>query len=154
MEDHIRALWPVLTRRPDTADARSSLIPLPQPYVVPGGRFREVYYWDSYFTMLGLVASGRTDLVRSMLDNFAYLIRTVGHIPNGNRPYYLSRSQPPFFGAMIGLYATATDTTRRWPTSMRSRPSTPSGWMARSGSRRRKCTAVWCGCPTDRCSTA
>src|SRR5437660_525313 len=101
-----------LTRRPDTADARSSLIPLPQPYVVPGGRFREVYYWDSYFTMLGLVASGRTDLVRSMLDNFAYLIRTVGHIPNGNRTYYLSRSQPPFFGAMVGLYATATDTTQ------------------------------------------
>src|SRR5436853_289563 len=112
MEDHIRALWPVLTRPPDTADARSSLIPLPQPYVVPGGRFREVYYWDSYFTMLGLVASGRTDLVRSMLDNFAYLIRTVGHIPHGNRTYYLSRSQPPFFGAMIGLYATATDTTQ------------------------------------------
>ncbi len=93
MEDHIRALWAVLTRPPDTIDARSSLIPLPQPYVVPGGRFREVYYWDSYFTMLGLVASGRTDLVRTMLDNFAYLIRTVGHIPNGNRTYYLSRSQ-------------------------------------------------------------
>ena len=112
MEDHIRALWPVLTRRPDTADARSSLIPLPQPYVVPGGRFREVYYWDSYFTMLGLIASGRTDLVRSMLDNFAYLIATVGHIPNGNRTYYLSRSQPPFFGAMVGLCAAATDTTQ------------------------------------------
>src|SRR6059036_2793718 len=111
MEQHIRALWPVLTRPPDTPDVHSSLIPLPHPYVVPGGRFREVYYWDSYFTMLGLVASGRTDLVRSMLDNFAYLIRTVGHIPNGNRTYYLSRSQPPFFGAMIGLYATATDTT-------------------------------------------
>src|SRR5438105_1525767 len=115
MEDHIRALWPVLTRRPDTADARSSLIPLPQPYVVPGGRFREVYYWDSYFTMLGLVASGRTDLVRSMLDNFAYLVETVGHIPNGNRTYYLSRSQPPFFAAMVGLYATATDTTQARP---------------------------------------
>src|SRR5205814_2373721 len=112
MEDHIRALWPVLTRRPDTADARSSLIPLPQPYVVPGGRFREVYYWDSYFTMLGLVASGRTDMVRNMLDNFAYLIRTVGHIPNGNRTYYLSRSQPPFFAAMVGLYAQATDTAQ------------------------------------------
>ncbi len=84
MEQHIRALWPVLTRPPDTADARSSLIPLPHPYIVPGGRFREVYYWDSYFTMLGLVESGRTDLVKSMLDNFAYLIGTVGHIPNGN----------------------------------------------------------------------
>jgi len=111
MEQHIRALWPVLTRPPDTADARSSLIPLPNPYVVPGGRFREVYYWDSYFTMLGLIESGRTDLVKSMLDNFAYLIRTVGHIPNGNRTYYLSRSQPPFFAAMVGVYARATDTT-------------------------------------------
>ena len=112
MEDHIRALWPVLTRSPDSADARSTLIPLPSSYVVPGGRFREVYYWDSYFTMLGLVRSGRTDLMRDMLDNFAYLIRTVGHIPNGNRTYYLGRSQPPYFGAMVALYAAATDTTQ------------------------------------------
>lgn len=112
MEAHIRALWPVLTRAPDSADPRSSLIPLPHAYVVPGGRFREVYYWDSYFTMLGLVESGRTDLVRSMLDNFAYLVTTLGHIPNGNRTYYLSRSQPPFFAAMVGLYAEATDTTQ------------------------------------------
>src|SRR5437870_6875826 len=112
MEQHIRALWPVLTRPPDSADARSSLIPLPNPYVVPGGRFREVYYWDSYSTMLGLIESGRTDLVKSMLDNFSHLIVTVGHIPNGNRTYYLSRSQPPFFGAMVGLYAKATDTTQ------------------------------------------
>jgi len=112
MEQHIAALWPVLTRQPDSADPHSSLIPLPHPYVVPGGRFREVYYWDSYFTMLGLVQSGRTDLVKDMLDNFAFLIQTVGHIPNGNRTYYLSRSQPPFFGAMVGLYARATDTAR------------------------------------------
>jgi alpha,alpha-trehalase len=112
MEDHIRALWPVLTRVADRPDPHSSLIPLPSPYIVPGGRFREVYYWDSYFTMLGLVESGRTDLVRHMLDNFAHLIRTVGHIPNGNRTYYLSRSQPPYFAAMVGLYATATDTAQ------------------------------------------
>ena len=113
MEQHIRALWPVLTRAPAPGTAGAgSLIPLPEPYVVPGGRFREVYYWDSYFTMLGLVASGRTDLVRSMLDNFAYLVRTVGHIPNGNRTYYLGRSQPPFFAAMVGLYAAATDTAQ------------------------------------------
>ncbi|HEV7706307.1 MAG TPA: alpha,alpha-trehalase TreF [Gemmatimonadaceae bacterium] len=110
MEQHIRALWPSLTRRADTADPRSSLIPLPHPYVVPGGRFREVYYWDSYFTMLGLVESGRTDLVKDMLDNFAHLVTTVGHVPNGNRSYYLGRSQPPYFAAMVGLYATATDT--------------------------------------------
>jgi len=110
MPEHITALWPVLTRTPDSVDARSSLIPLPSPYVVPGGRFREIYYWDSYFTMQGLVRSGRTDLVKDMLDNFAHLILTVGHIPNGNRTYYLSRSQPPYFAAMVGLYAQATDT--------------------------------------------
>ncbi|CAN5917717.1 alpha,alpha-trehalase [soil metagenome] len=109
MEAHITALWPLLTRAADAVDPRSSLIPLPGPYVVPGGRFREVYYWDSYFTMLGLIQDGRTDLVRNMLDNFAFLIRTVGHIPNGNRTYYLSRSQPPYFAAMVGLYASATD---------------------------------------------
>ena len=115
MEEHVRALWPALTRPADVADARSSLIPLPRAYVVPGGRFREVYYWDSYFTMHGLVQSGRTDLVKSMLDNFAHLVMTVGHIPNGNRTYYLSRSQPPYFAAMVGLHATATDTAQALP---------------------------------------
>ena len=112
MEQHIRDLWPLLTRAADTADARSTLLPLPKPYVVPGGRFREVYYWDSYFTMLGLIESKRTDLVANMLDNFAHLITKVGHIPNGNRTYYLGRSQPPYFAAMVGLYAAATDTTQ------------------------------------------
>ena len=112
MEDHIRDLWPVLTRRPDSVRANTTLLPLPKPYVVPGGRFREVYYWDSYFTMQGLVVTGRTDLVRNMLDNFAWLIESVGHIPNGNRSYYLGRSQPPYFAAMVGLYARATDTTQ------------------------------------------
>jgi alpha,alpha-trehalase len=117
MEQHIRALWPVLTRGPppDSSNPNVSLIPLPRPYVVPGGRFREIYYWDSYFTMLGLVESGRTDLVRDMLDNFASLIARFGHVPNGNRTYYLSRSQPPFFAAMVGLYAGATDTAQTLP---------------------------------------
>jgi alpha,alpha-trehalase len=112
MEEHIRALWPALTRPADAPDPRSSLIPLPNEYVVPGGRFREVYYWDSYFTMLGLVESRRTDLIKGMLDNFAFLVRTIGHVPNGNRTYYLGRSQPPYFAAMVGLYASATDTSR------------------------------------------
>ncbi len=115
MAEHIKSLWTVLTRPPDSNDARSTLIPLPKPYVVPGGRFREIYYWDSYFTMLGLVQSGRTDLVKDMLDNFAYLITKIGHIPNGNRTYYLTRSQPPYFGAMVGLYASATDTSQALP---------------------------------------
>jgi alpha,alpha-trehalase len=64
---------------------------------VPGGRFRELYYWDSYFTMLGLEADGRHDLVLNMLKDFAFEIDCYRHVPNGNRTYYLSRSQPPFF---------------------------------------------------------
>ncbi|WP_343717311.1 alpha,alpha-trehalase TreF [Inquilinus sp.] len=102
---HIDALWGVLTRRPDRSDPRSTLLPLPNPYVVPGGRFGEVYYWDSYFTMLGLIQSGRRDLARDVLGNFASLIDRYGHIPNGNRSYYLSRSQAPFFATMVELVA-------------------------------------------------
>lgn len=102
---HINALWPVLTREPDNQSTMGSLIPLPNAYVVPGGRFGEIYYWDSYFTMLGLEVAGKTDMIRNMLDNFAYLIDTVGFIPNGNRDYFLTRSQPPFFAAMVDLLA-------------------------------------------------
>ncbi len=112
LERHIDELWSALTRPADAPQRWSSRLPLPQPYVVPGGRFREVYYWDSYFTMLGLAASGRTATIRGMLENFAHLVRTHGHIPNGNRSYYLSRSQPPYFAAMVGLYARAADTTQ------------------------------------------
>jgi alpha,alpha-trehalase len=100
---HIDRLWPQLTRTTETAPRWSSLLPLPHPYVVPGGRFREIYYWDSYFTMLGLIESGRQDLARSMVEDFAFLIDSYGHVPNGTRTYYLSRSQPPFFFLMVGL---------------------------------------------------
>lgn len=103
VEQHIESLWPILTRKPDSGRA-GSLIPLQNPYVVPGGRFGEVYYWDSYFTMLGLqVSENAQDRIRPMLDNFAYLIDTVGFIPNGNRTYFLGRSQPPFFSMMVRL---------------------------------------------------
>src|SRR5690606_1822138 len=104
---HIDALWPLLTRRSPAPLPHDSLLPLPHPYVVPGGRFREVYYWDSYFTMRGLAESGEDTLSRQMLDNFAHLIDTWGHIPNGNRSYYLSRSQAPFFSHMVMLEARA-----------------------------------------------
>jgi len=100
---HIDGLWGPLTRSSAAAPPYSSLLALPQPYVVPGGRFREIYYWDSYFTMLGLAESRRRDLVAGMVRDFAYLIDTFGHVPNGARTYYLSRSQPPFFFAMVGL---------------------------------------------------
>ncbi|WP_372342641.1 alpha,alpha-trehalase TreA [Paraburkholderia megapolitana] len=105
LREHIDWLWPALTRTTTSAPDYSSLIPMPKPYVVPGGRFREGYYWDTYFTMLGLQESGNEDLVDDMLDNFAYMIDTYGHIPNGNRTYYLSRSQPPFFSFMVELAA-------------------------------------------------
>jgi alpha,alpha-trehalase len=101
--EHIDQLWDLLTRRTTSVPPNSSLLPLPRPYVVPGGRFREIYYWDSYFTMLGLVQSGRRDLVEDMVGDFAYFIDTYGHVPNGARTYYLSRSQPPFFFEMVGL---------------------------------------------------
>ncbi|WP_170975338.1 alpha,alpha-trehalase TreF [Martelella alba] len=104
--EHIDGLWQVLIRQPDEHPEQSSLLPLPEPYVVPGGRFGEIYYWDSYFTMLGLSASGRNDLLRHMANNFAYLIDHYGHIPNGNRTYYLSRSQPPVFALMVELFET------------------------------------------------
>lgn len=104
---HIRNLWPVLTRDPEDSQQGplSTLVALPHRYVVPGGRFNEMYYWDSYFTMLGLATSDRFDLVRDMVANFAWLIDTYGFVPNGNRTYFLSRSQPPFFAAMVRLLA-------------------------------------------------
>lgn len=102
---HIESLWPVLTRTPDGGQDRSSRIALPYPYIVPGGRFNEIYYWDSYFTMLGLVVSGRVDMVQHMVDNFAHMLSVYGLIPNGNRTYYLGRSQPPYFSSMVQLLA-------------------------------------------------
>ncbi|MGH8276154.1 MAG: trehalase family glycosidase, partial [Steroidobacteraceae bacterium] len=104
---HIDGLWDQLTRDTPTSPPYSSLLPLPKPYVVPGGRFREIYYWDSYFTMLGLDESGRHDLVTDMVADFANLIERYGHVPNGTRTYYLSRSQPPFFFEMVGLLSKA-----------------------------------------------
>lgn len=101
LPEHLEELWQVLQRKP--ADTGGTLIPLPFPYIVPGGRFREIYYWDSYFTMLGLAVSNRYDLIENMVNNFAYLIQHIGHIPNGNRTYYISRSQPPFFAMMVGI---------------------------------------------------
>jgi alpha,alpha-trehalase len=100
---HLEELWGTLSREKDTMQQWSSLLPLPYPYIVPGGRFREIYYWDSYFTMQGLAVSNRYDLIEGMVNNFRALIETYGHIPNGNRNYYLSRSQPPYFALMVAL---------------------------------------------------
>ncbi len=103
--DYVASLWPVLQQSTMSVPPYSTLLPLPYPYVVPGGRFREIYYWDSYFTMLGLEQDGQHALAADMLQDFAFEIDHYGHIPNGNRSYYLSRSQPPFFALMVGLVA-------------------------------------------------
>ncbi|MDJ0645261.1 MAG: alpha,alpha-trehalase TreF [Flavobacteriaceae bacterium] len=111
VKEHIENLWPLLERKADaqkTAEG-SSLIPLPHPYIVPGGRFNEIYYWDSYFTMLGLQLTGKVEQIQGMIDNFSFLIDKFGHIPNGNRTYFLSRSQPPFYALMIELLAESKD---------------------------------------------
>lgn len=100
---HIQTLWPTLVRQPEAVKAGSSALPMDAPYVVPGGRFREIYYWDSYFTMLGLAVDGQQPLIESMLADFTGTIERYGHIPNGMRSYYLGRSQPPFFALMIEL---------------------------------------------------
>ncbi len=100
---NIESLWPLLTRQPD--GPQGSLIPLPYPYIVPGGRFGEIYYWDSYFTMLGLAVSGHHAMLENMVNNFTYLIDHAGYIPNGNRSYFLGRSQPPFYALMVSLLA-------------------------------------------------
>lgn len=103
-EEHISRLWEYLERR-NRVD-RGSLIALPHKYIVPGSRFNEQFYWDSYFIMVGLAAQDKWSDVEGMIKNVAYMIRKYGYVPTANRTYFLSRSQPPFFVMMIRLLAT------------------------------------------------
>jgi alpha,alpha-trehalase len=104
MQTHINLIWNYLKRESSSEQSEySSLIPLPYPFIIPGGRFREVYYWDSYFTMQGLLDETFIGMAENMINNFKYLIEKIGFIPNANRIYYLSRSQPPFFTVMVDL---------------------------------------------------
>ncbi|WP_347261879.1 trehalase family glycosidase [Rudaea sp.] len=80
---------------------RQGVLYLPNPYVVPGGFFNEMYGWDSYFIVLGLLADGHTDLARDMVENQLFEVEHYGAVLNANRSYYLTRSQPPFLSAMI-----------------------------------------------------
>jgi len=79
----------------------SGLLYLPAPYIVPGGRFNEMYGWDSYFILRGLLADGRVDSARDVIENFFFEIDHYGSVLNANRTYYLGRSQPPFLSAMV-----------------------------------------------------
>jgi len=85
----------------DTSQLPPGLLYLEHKYVVPGGRFNEMYGWDSYFIVRGLVRDGRVDLAKGMIENFFFEIEHYGTVLNANRSYYLSRSQPPFLTSMI-----------------------------------------------------
>ncbi|XP_070931766.1 trehalase isoform X3 [Macaca nemestrina] len=90
---------------------RFSLIYSEHPFIVPGGRFVEFYYWDSYWVMEGLLLSEMAETVKGMLQNFLDLVKTYGHVPNGGRVYYLQRSQPPLLTLMMDCYLTHTNDT-------------------------------------------
>ena len=96
---------------------RQGVLYLPNSYVVPGGFFNEMYGWDSYFIMVGLLRAGRLELARGMVENFFFEIEHYGGILNANRTYFLTRSQPPFLSSMVmALYDALPDpaTKRLW----------------------------------------
>lgn len=103
VEQHISQLWTELERR--SRVNRGSLLSLPYTYVVPGGRFGEQFYWDTYFIMLGLAVDGEWKKIEDMMKNYQFMIRKYGFIPTANRNYFLSRSQPPVFALMVQLLA-------------------------------------------------
>ncbi len=100
---YIADYWPRIIR--SNPRPQGTLIGLPRPYVVPsdGAMFQEMYYWDSYFTALGLTGTPHEHLIVDMADNMAWMFRRFGLIPNASRYYFLSRSQPPFFPHLIRL---------------------------------------------------
>ncbi len=85
---------------------------LPRPYVVPGDRFREMYGWDSYFHARGALAAGRLDLAQDLAENQIYAVRHYGKVPNSNRSYHLSRSQPPFLAPLVAAVHSELATRR------------------------------------------
>ena len=98
-------LWPLLGRamRPEVAmkARRHTLLPRIAPLVIPGGRFLETYYWDSYWVVLGLLSSGLTNAAKNLVANLLNDVETFGFVPNGSRCYYLNRSQPPLLSDMV-----------------------------------------------------
>ena len=105
---YIHSIWPQLFRRVDPAvemyQQRHTLLALPYPVVVPGGRFRESYYWDSYWIVEGLLVSGMLTSARGVIKNLLHYIEGFGFVPNGGRCYYMDRSQPPMLSEMVATY--------------------------------------------------
>ncbi|AEO70020.1 9fd4d0db-228e-4fe1-8548-bea1feac3ea8 [Thermothielavioides terrestris] len=110
-------IWPDLTRRyggPGNCTAcANSFIPVNRTFVVAGGRFREPYYWDSYWILEGLLRTGGafTEISKNIIENFLDFVETIGFIPNGARIYYLDRSQPPLLARMVRSYVDYTNDT-------------------------------------------
>ncbi len=118
------------TVRTNTAD-EGDLIGLPKPYTVPciEGTFQEMYYWDTYFTNIGLLLSGKVEQAINNTENMAYLIERYGKMPNGSRTFYLNRSQPPFFSqAVRDIFEVTGD----------------SEWLSRMYSAAEKEYSFWC----------
>lgn len=107
------AIWPKLGRKVNDAvekyPDRHSLIPLPNGFIIPGGRFKEIYYWDSYFIIKGLLISEMHETAKGMIENLLSLVKRFGFVPNGSRVYYLNRSQPPILTKMVRIYMDATN---------------------------------------------
>jgi alpha,alpha-trehalase len=104
----LKALWPELCRvtpnePPTFPYDQTSLLPLPHPFFVAGGRFREVYYWDTFWIVKGLLASDMATSARLSVENLLHLVSLVSYVPNGNRVYYLNRSQPPMLTLTVRL---------------------------------------------------
>ncbi len=120
VEQYLHDQWPLLLRTHTTVPRGSSLLALPHPYVVPGGRFDELFYWDTFFTGLGLLRHGHVELFTGMVDNLVFLQESIGHIPNGSRMYLASRSQPPLLSAMVrALMGAGVDGHRYLPALLR-----------------------------------
>ncbi|GBP39852.1 Trehalase [Eumeta japonica] len=85
-----------------------SFLPVPNGFIVPGGRFKELYYWDSFWTVRGLLVSNMHQTARGMIENLLHLVDVLGYVPNGSRRYYLGRSQPPLLAAMVASYFSET----------------------------------------------
>ncbi len=115
---------------------KPGLLYLPNKYVVPGGRFNEMYGWDSYFIILGLLREGKLGLAHGMVENFFYEIEHYGGILNANRTYYFTRSQPPFLSSMIrAIYqATPADAVQQRKAKV---------WLARAYDYAQQDQALW-----------
>jgi alpha,alpha-trehalase len=110
-------IWPDLTRKyagpGNCSDCVNSFIPVNRTFVVAGGRFREPYYWDSFWIVEGLLRTGGafTQIARNTIENFLDFVETIGFVPNGARLYYLNRSQPPLLSQMVRTYVDYTNDT-------------------------------------------